>query len=259
MSRRFAAASSQYYEGAFAPATTSPMTIALWFWSVSVAVAYDMMTVFEASGINYFEVGTLSSGKVFAYQSNASGNTEADTSTVAGAKCWNHLCGTIDGSGVVNAYLNGGGKVTASTGSGAPSGMTTTDIGAFNLGGTVYGPMDGMIAHACLWNVVLSDADVQRLGQARWHPLLIHPESIAAYWPLNSQTFGNELDVAPFGLGHAIQGYGIPPVAAPVPCIDNPLLYYPKRTFLQRAQQWVKGNAAFAGEEYGVSVMTRMW
>lgn len=101
-----------------------------------------------------------------------------------------------------------------------PSGVNTTHVGArisSSLRGSYF---DGIIADAGLWNVALSDEEVRLLACGA-SPLLIRPQNLVAFWPLNDFSYGTEYDKNPY----KFPKYNLTP-AGSLP-IDYPVIYTP--------------------------------
>lgn len=103
-----------------------------------------------------------------------------------GAGVWYHICQTYDGSSTANnptVYINGNTvSVTLST---TPAGSFGTVLSAFSIGNAGTTNFDGMIAHAAIWNnKVLKAGDALSLAQGV-NPLLIAPDSLVMYCPLD--------------------------------------------------------------------------
>ena len=83
-----------------------------------------------------------------------------------------------------NVYLDGGNHVQQTDNS-APANLDRAAIGQLYQDGSWYYPMSGTIALPCIWDVALSPDEIAALG-AGAHPLMIRPDNIVAFWPLNT-------------------------------------------------------------------------
>lgn len=102
---------------------------------------------------------------------------------------WHHLCFTYDGSSTANlpvVYVDGA-TVTVSALT-TPSGVFATGGGAITLGNRTSDSarnFDGMLAHFAVWNRVLVDSGAIRALASGVNPLLINPEYLLTYCPLD--------------------------------------------------------------------------
>lgn len=92
---------------------------------------------------------------------------------------WNHALGVAVSDSERHVYLNGRNKGSNTTSSSAPQWQYMETSIARN--GNYY--YMGEAAWAALWDVALDDADAAALG-AGWHPTLIRPQNLVAFWPL---------------------------------------------------------------------------
>ena len=81
--------------------------------------------------------------------------------------------------------------------------------------------MAGRIAEAAIWNVALTDSEVQALASGV-SPLRVRPESLQAYWPLFAVT-GNAIDYS--GKGNDLTDNGTVGVADHAPV--GPMFAFP--------------------------------
>lgn len=106
---------------------------------------------------------------------------------------WNHMCARAFASDSRDVVLNADfANKGTNTNESAPAGLDSIDIG---LEGD-SSPADawvGQLAELAIWDVALSDADVQALND-RVSPWLIRPDARVSYWPLWGTT-SPEIDV----------------------------------------------------------------
>ncbi|MHC4757475.1 MAG: LamG domain-containing protein, partial [Planctomycetota bacterium] len=128
----------------------------------------------------------------------------ADTTTGISSNTWHHACATSDGaaSPALQILLDGGSKGTTSGTAHTVSGIDGLDIGRLRDSTSPFNYMSGKIAHAFVYNVVLTDAEVARLAAGAL-PTEIRPEALVAYWPLTDN------DGDPIG-GYAMTPYNSP-------------------------------------------------
>lgn len=95
---------------------------------------------------------------------------------------WHHAAGTWGSATDRNAYLDGGSK-----------GSDTTDrtpgdtVDLLTLAGSEFvAILEGKLAEVGVYNVKLSDGEVQALGRGM-SPLAVRPDALVAYWPLHGR------------------------------------------------------------------------
>lgn len=125
-----------------------------------------------------------------------SAGSPAIASKAASVSVWQHVAGTFDASLDVRAYVNGGTPTTTTTLTGTASTDQWHDtIGAGRHGVTgLQNWFNGKIAWPCLWNVALSDAEIDALANGA-HPLTIRPDAIERFYPLTGASSGGEVDI----------------------------------------------------------------
>lgn len=180
MARLFDDASNQYLQAVAVPVTTTPCTLAGWFYS-DAERDHNIISVAQNGGsVHYFTLfaNWATPSKVEVYQRGSLGASYAITTTAWSMNTWHHACGVFSTDASRAAYLDGGGKGTNSTDVGATSGLDTTWIGRHF---STY--FSGAIAEVGAWNVALADAWVAVLALGI-SPLLVQPASLTAYYPL---------------------------------------------------------------------------
>jgi hypothetical protein len=95
---------------------------------------------------------------------------------------WHHACGVFAGQTSRSVYLDAAGKQTGTVD--VPlSDYNVTNIGVLGSGAILGNYWDGDLAHAAIWNVALTDAEVASLAIG-FSPLFVRPQNLLAYWPL---------------------------------------------------------------------------
>jgi len=185
MSRSFNG-SSDYARYGGAVVSAYPFTMACWALPDNTTANHTLIWVGNSAVSNqYFELSIRGAdgGDPVAAIARNTVYTSATTSTGFSSSAWNHCCGVWTNSFSRDAYLNGGGK-----------GSNTESVSATGLGAnrTTVGRSDdstpgdniaGLIAHPCIWNVALTEAEIKSLARGA-HPLTVRPASIVSYWPL---------------------------------------------------------------------------
>jgi len=202
--------STQYLEASISQITL-PASIALWIYPFSSAPLLDNSIVFAGQFGDdtawmrlLIEGNTVGDRGKLRFVTRNGTTARAQTANTVTANVWQHACGVGAATNDRRIYLNG----TNDKGTNSETRATpTTNI--LNLGhrGSIQQDWyNGYMAHVCLWNVALTDGEVDALA-AGVHPQRIRPDDIVFYWPLNGQS--PELDVR----GNAnLTAYGSPPV-----------------------------------------------
>jgi hypothetical protein len=184
------------------PITAYPWTQAAWFFAddtTSAGVLFELDTSTAPSdsfsGILINDSGFA--GKV-CFQVINSANTFGTefSSPLYPVGRWNHACGVALSSTTNYLYLNGRDKQSITTNN-VP---ISSDFNRMEMGGSFYGgaaalAYNGAMAHAALWNVDLTDAEIFRLGQGLAPPF-IRPQNLVGYWPLYGMQ-SPEVDLSP--------------------------------------------------------------
>lgn len=179
---------SNYLRYASGLLTATPLTMACWAkTSVSAAtqVLMSLNNSASATDRNEFLLYVRSTDAVSVVTADTAASV-ASASTTITTGAWFHAAGVFASATSRAAYFNGANKGANST-SRTPSGINQTLIGVRNNAGSFIDPFApagaGVVAEAAIWNIALSDADIAALATGA-SPLLVHPESIVAYWPL---------------------------------------------------------------------------
>ena len=186
MARAFVRASSQYLEHAAAVVTAYPVTLASWFRSDDATVGQSILGVFNSTLDAWFRIeirGDVAGDPVRIECVNVS-NANAATSTGYSANTWHHACGVVASATSRTAYIDGGSAVTDTTNQAVPGGLDTTAIARrVRAGGLNDFYFSGNIAESAIWSAALDAGEIAALAKG-FSPLLIRPQSLAAYWPL---------------------------------------------------------------------------
>lgn len=95
---------------------------------------------------------------------------------------WHHLCATDVGTGR-ELFFDGASEGTNATSLGSMSGLDTATLGAKTNSGGTGDFWSGSLLWPAIWDVALSDANILALALG-WHPTLIRPDALIAFWPL---------------------------------------------------------------------------
>lgn len=196
MARSNTGSTSNWLEvaGAVVTSGTPPFTMACWFNVANVTATHNLIGMTSGGGQYHTMLaeGTAGGDPVQVISQDGSGEAIATTAAFS-ANVWSHAAGVWSATNSRTAYLNGT-VGTTQTSTRTPS-LTSprTTIGAYNDGTTRFGPVNGSIAEAAIWNVALDAAEIASLA-AGVSPLLVRPASLRAYWPLVGR-YSPELDL----------------------------------------------------------------
>lgn len=184
MGRSNTGSASNWLAASGTPVTAVPMTLACWFNPATTTTAYNLIVVDDSgTGSNYFNLtaNNVSGGHIDAGTANSgSGEHDARTTTAFVANQWSHAAAVYSGSANRAAYLNGGGKATDVTNI-TPISIAGIQLGGFRVGSNTFGPLNGIIAEAGIWNAALSDGEIWQLSQGA-PPWKIRPDSLVGHW-----------------------------------------------------------------------------
>ena len=179
MARVFVSGSSQYLNTGSAVVAGYPSTMACWFNPDQTNQYHNLVTVDDGgSCTNRQGIGLGGDGILYALLTASGSGGHAGTSSGYSASTWQHACGVFASSTDRRIFLDGGSKGT-STSDRTPSSLAATNVARQSNGSY----LSGQLAEIAMWNVALSDAEVAVLALGI-SPLLMHPESLVAYWPL---------------------------------------------------------------------------
>lgn len=186
MARSFDALSSEYLEIDQAVVIVPPFTVAAWFYCTDDANKNTIvflgdkdderqMFALRASGD---ETGDPVS--ILAY-STADHIAYAHTSSGYSVNTWHHACAVVASSTDRSVFIDGGSEGT-NTDEVTPNNLDRTSVGRCGDSSPGY-YFAGNVAEVAIWNVALTDAEVALLA-AKWSPLFVRPENLAALWAL---------------------------------------------------------------------------
>lgn len=188
MARNFVAASSQYLSVVATPLTDFPITWSCWYQNVD-NVQHPLTSI---AGL------TTSRRQALWHDPSAvfftSGATASCTAS-SGTNVWLHAAGVASASNSRAVYSWDG--TTAYSGTNTDNiawhGYTIVSIGAVVSQFGVSGYHNGKIAEVGLWNVALTDDEIDIL-RAGFSPLCVRPASLVGYWPLMG-SYSPEIDL----------------------------------------------------------------
>lgn len=179
--------------GDFLQITTSavisgmPFSMACWFRADDTIARCFMMAIYDISGgFNQHSLilgGTIGGDPVQAESQNFLTVFPANTTSGYSTTGWQHAAGVWTNTTDRASFLNGAYKGTDTNS--VPDPGATLD--SFTIGATGLGtlPMFGLIAHASIWNIALSDAEVFQLA-AGVHPMSVRRGNLIFYLPMTT-------------------------------------------------------------------------
>jgi len=199
-----------------------PFTLAGWVRrsDVSVATFTTLINKANASARGFYIRHNTSGGGDFVTL-NVGGSPGSVTVTPTGTASslgWNHVGAVVTATNARSVWLNGQGKVSDTTSiSTDPTTMTFLQPGSFvyNGGATIsYG--DGWVAETGLWDVALSDGEMEALGKG-FPCHLIRPDNLLVHLPMVRGATDLINGVEATTTGNAVGTYDHPPVMAAIP------------------------------------------
>lgn len=164
-------------------------TLFAWIYATSNSVQQRIISKWGASGVQYLFQMT-SGGKLEIVAHDASGHQPLrDGTATVPTNTWSAVSALMQGPSPSDMFLGLNGVNTSVPGSGVT--MTggiqnTTQQLAFgdDAGAGATAPFHGRIAHAAIWNVALSDAELVMLANGAL-PTHVRPSALQGYWPLH--------------------------------------------------------------------------
>ena len=177
--------SSQRLSTASTPVSATPLTLACWFNSDTVAANQRLIHLFGSSGNDYYDLairGADAGDPVSAIvNSQNAGQLEiVSTSSGYSANTWHHACGVFTSSTSRTAYIDAGSAVTGTVTSVPNPAPSSFQIGGFS---TNIQYMDGRIAEVGIWNAALTAAEIASLAKGMTCDK-VRPQSLVFYAPL---------------------------------------------------------------------------
>ena len=188
MSILFDDGSSEYLLRSEAVVSGAPFTMAAWAKPDANDDEQVIMWIGDIDNRDRFQLYFEDSPLVLKGTCEESGDYDtATTSNNWSVGAWHHTCVTYASNRDITVTLNGD---TANQGTNSPSANPTnldnTAIGVLPYDGSAkIRYFSGLIALPCIWSTDLSPDEVAALA-AGAHPLMIRPDDIVAFWPLNT-------------------------------------------------------------------------
>lgn len=194
--------------------TTVPYTMACWFRDHQNTTA-DVLIAFANSGSgNNLSLKARGNavGDPVGLRILGAGGINIVTTTGFTVNQWHHACALSAATNSHAVYIDGGSKGTSVVNVVPDAGMDRTAIGVGEAAAT-FGPLDGEVAEAAVWDAALTDAEVAVLATGI-RPIMVRPQSIVAYWPLvRNQAYD------------LVNGYVMTAVGGPTVSAHAPVIY----------------------------------
>ena len=167
----------------FAPVT--PLTMACWFNSDDITNVQTLLAAPDSGANGHYHRVFLwgsNNDKIGIQTGDAGGNSIASTAGSYSITTWHHACGVSATTTDRRVYLDGTNDKGTNAVLRTPAGIDRFAIGALDeLTPGAY--MDGRIAEVGVWDIALTDAEVDVLA-AGYSPLFVRPQSLVFYAPL---------------------------------------------------------------------------
>ena len=202
-----------------------PLSVSAWVYPVSAPAGYGtVLSMWDAATnrVHYLDFRLGSGYYTRAGTSSGVGSGGAVTAPPTSVGVWTHIAGVWSTNSARKVYRDYSNSATNST---ATTGFTpdVTAIGRLNWAGSYTNYADAYIAEVGLWSTNLDDLEIKALSQGI-SPLLIRPQSLAAYWPLGGR-YG-QFDLDRWKNGYDMTAYNTPTWA------DHCRVIYPRPLIL---------------------------
>jgi hypothetical protein len=180
-----------YAISATPPATAAPLTICAWVKPTSIGAQDYIVALGDANGATVtqcFALRMKADGQLEMYTADTAGTPDvtANTTSTMSTSAWNHCAGIWTSSTDRRVVLNGNwAESDTSNAPRVPSGVTDLIVGispAMDLDGTptLTNEWNGRIAHIAIWNVALSQSEIESLA-AGASPYSVQSGSLVSY------------------------------------------------------------------------------
>lgn len=189
MALLFNDASSQYFYTSTVPVTSVPFSISFWFYPDDVSISYGTVGFFNTGDDNQYATinvaGAVAGDPLRGFYRNGASLSTFDASTGVSVNTWQHACAVFTSSTSRTIYINGGSAGSDTTSVAFPT-FNNFCIGAWRRTSTTSF-MSGRLDDIGVYDVALTATDVLTLSKG-YSPLMVRPESLLTYVPLNYTT-----------------------------------------------------------------------
>jgi len=193
MGRLFTKANSEYFEFDSAPVTDFPFTFSCWFKATTSTANMQLMAIADKDAPNYWNRLFTTTANNIRCQTRAGGpNQHGTTSNTFSDGAWHHALGVWPDYASRTAVLDGDyGSAGTNSITMAIDNMDRVSLG--RLGDSSPAAYyDGAMAEVAIYNAALDQAHGEMLAKGI-SPLLVKPENLTLYMPLNMPA-GDEFD-----------------------------------------------------------------
>lgn len=178
---------SQYLSTASAPASGTPMTLALWIRRSSSAVNQSVLSVGDNAGTHRNQINLRSgSSPQFAVEAIAIGSiatSRAVTGSATTLNQWDHACCVYNSATSRFAYLNGTASTEDTTDVGSQNAATGLQVATRIASNAATNYTQGLMAEVGVWNAALTAAEIASLADGMTCDK-VRPQSLVFYAPL---------------------------------------------------------------------------
>lgn len=176
---------ASYVEATSAIVTTTPLTLAAWFYLDVNNVNQTIVGITASGATNArFTIQVQNTGVLRAGCQAGSSTTGADSSANTSTGTWQHGCAVFTSSTSRTIYLDGGNSgsdTTSSTPSSAALNRTTVGTQWRNQARENFA--NARVAEVAVWNAALNATEAAALAKGI-RPSLVRPQSLVFYAPL---------------------------------------------------------------------------
>ena len=200
---------------AVAPVTAVPMSESC--WATLDAGSGTIFGISADSGSHWTRIRTIAAGD----QASSRENSALKFAVCGAARTigqWQLTTGMFILVDDRECQIDAGNEITNTNTVGPVTGQDQTTIGLTRRGGVFEDPHDGFIAHCGVWDVILTDAEIDELFAGMWTSW-IATANLQGFWPVfganNPETdlMNNTGDMTVTGTDTSVSG---PPVFFPI-------------------------------------------
>jgi len=169
---------NQFLSVASAPATTAPLTMALWFRKNSTSTKNGLFIRNSSETANTFGIYFTTVIRGYAQQAVPSATSDIVATANYSTATWTHAAFVIESATSRTIYQNAANSAS-STASIAPAGLNAMQIASFS-GATNF---DGQMAEVGVWSAALTQQEIESLSRG-YTCDKVRPQSLVFYAPL---------------------------------------------------------------------------
>lgn len=180
MAYSFIRTSNMYLSVESAPVIEPPLTMAAWIYLPNISAIRRVIALTQSGTNNRYTLSVNSTS----IQMTAFGSVFGTSlySLTTPTNTWIHVAGTTSSNTSRYAWYNGLIGVENTSNVSVPT-PDLLQIGASLQTGVVSSPMDGYIAEVGIWNIALSEENMNALAKG-YSPQFVRPDKLQFYAPL---------------------------------------------------------------------------